>query len=151
MRWPAALIAMGAAIMAGVAAGGALPTDGRALIGLTASAPDGELTLPSATAPPAALRLAVTGVENPSMQGVAIALRLRLNTPAGRIERALGAVALFPSNQPGNFTISLPAKVANLVAHAAGPVRLLVHLQSPTAGRMLIEPLKVSLAQPRWR
>lgn len=151
MRWRGKLVAMVAVLLSFAAAGQAAapPAEGPALLTLTASAPDGEFALPQPKAPPHALRLNVTGVENPSMQGVAIGLRL--SSPSGSLEHALGAVALFPPNQPGQFTVSIPPELAKLLAGGAVPQRLHLHLQAPIAGQALIEPLQVSVAQPHWR
>jgi hypothetical protein len=153
MKWSGTLIAIVVALLSCPPGGKAtdVPSSGRAQITLTARAPDGELPLPSARVRPTALRLFVTGVENPSMQGVAIAVHLRCNGLEGRGDHPVGAVALYPSDHPGKFTISLPAKVTELVARCKGPARLLVHLQSPVAKKPLIEPLKVTLGEPRWR
>lgn len=95
--------------------------------------------------------MSVTRVENPLMQGVAIAANLRCGGTEGENDHPLGAVALYPSDQPGKFTISLPADVTELVARGKGPSRLFVHLQSPVAKKALTQPLKVTLGETRWR
>jgi hypothetical protein len=153
MRWSGVLIAIAVALLSfpGAGTAAAPPAEGRALLTLKASAPDGELTLAPPKAPPHALRLNVTAVENPSMQGVAIGIRLLLSAPGGSLEHTLGAVALFPPNRPGQFTVSIPDETARLIAGGAVPQRLLLHLQSPIVRQTLIEPLKVSLAQAHWR
>ena len=118
MKWYGTFIAIVAALLSCAASGKTtdMPSGGRAEITLTPGAHDGELQLPSALARPNALRLSVTGVENPSMQGVAIAVDLRCNGPEGLGDHPLGAIALYPSNQPGKFTILLPAEVTELIA-----------------------------------
>jgi hypothetical protein len=147
MRRPGARIAMLIALVSCVGssrANGVPKREGTRLT-LTASAPGGDLPLPSGTSAPAVLRLPIVSVENPSKQGIAVHVTLRGTGLAGSVESVIGTVALYPSDQPGTFTLSIPADAKEQLAQKSSSMRVHVELGSPVTDRPLVPPLSITI------
>src|SRR5262249_52338725 len=116
-----------------------------------AGAPAADFDLAAPKDAPTALRIVVVRVENPSKQGVSIASALRAQGPGTEAAaRTLGTVTLYPSDQPGAFTVTLPPEARADLARAAA-ARVTLTLQSAVTGRPLAAPLAVVVATPSWR
>jgi hypothetical protein len=147
-------LAQGGAVLLAVlscAASGRMP-DGAAMEAtLSASAPEHEFALPSVTDPPTSIRISVVRVANPSRQGVTIVVGLRWTGPQGTVDSPVGAVGLYPSDQPATFLVPLPSDARALLARKNGSARLVIRLQSPVPSQPLAEPLQVVFGDPAWR
>jgi hypothetical protein len=83
-----------------------------------------------------AIRLNVNVVHNPTNQGLLINLEVEgTRTPRRRAE--IGAVSLYPNNQPGVFTVALSASAAALIQQGAS---VLVITVSPALAGVALSP-----------
>jgi hypothetical protein len=101
----------------------ATPT-GLVVVVLSADRPSARIAQPRQPAA-TGVRLAIQSIQNPSGQGVALRVAVEdTATPPRHVD--VGAVSPYPSNQPGVFTLVLPAGAAAMVHE--GPTVLIVTL-----------------------
>jgi len=118
---------------------------------LTASAPRQELVLPAFSTAPTTLALTITAIENPAGLAFSVSASATWRGGDGAIAEAdLGNITPFPADRPGMFLVSLPEPGRAILGHTEGRLTVILSLQA-IAERPLVEPLKVTLAAPRWR
>lgn len=117
---------------------------------LSASAPQERLPLPAFATAPTVLQLAITAIDNPKAQAFAVSASLQ---PPGGVEGGvpIGTFAPFPVDQPGTFVLPLPAPAQEVLAGASEGLALRLALEPMLPERPLVEPLRVSLAEPTWQ
>jgi len=117
----------------------ATPT-GLVVVVLSADRPSARIAQPRQPAV-TGVRLAVQAIQNPSGQG--IALRVAVEDTATPPRHAdVGSVSPYPPNQPGVFTLALPAGAAAMVHE--GPTVLIVNL-TPLSSTVLQAGISISL------
>jgi hypothetical protein len=114
---------------------------GAATVTLTADHPTAYVSQPSR--PDATtVRLDIRAIDNPSGQGLAIGVAVEATgTPARRAN--IGTVSPYPGNQPGVFTLPLPASATQLVRH--GTTVLVVTVTAAVPGTPLRPDVRLSL------
>jgi hypothetical protein len=120
---------------------------------LTASSPRQDVVLLPLPAGPTTLTLTITGVEDPPAQAFSVGASVVWTAAAGRAPsvQPLGSVTPYPPTQPGRFVLGVPDAARQLLARRDGVLSVRLALQPVAADRPLVEPLRVTLADPTWR
>ena len=125
----------------------------RHAVTLTASAPRQDVALSPLPAGLSALTLTITGIEDPFAQAFSVSASVVWQAASGDAPtvQPLGSVTPYPAAQPGRFVLAVPDAGRQMLARRDGQMSLRLVLQPIAADRPLVEPLRVTLANPAWR
>lgn len=120
---------------------------------LTASAPRQDVALSPLPAGLSTLTLTITGIEDPLAQAFSVSASMVWKVASGDAPtvQPLGSVTPYPAAHPGRFVLAVPDAGRQMLARRDGQMSLRLVLQPIAADRPLVEPLRVTLADPAWR
>ena len=114
---------------------------------LTATAPQGVLSLPAFATSPTLLYVTIE-IDNPQLQPLSVVATLQPGLDGGGV--AIGKLTPFPANAGGTYVLGIPEPARVLLASPAGGAALRLSLEPILPEHPLVEPLVVRVVELAW-